>query len=293
MSFHKKLEIREHAGAVYTCTFDGEFLYSGSADKYVTRWNVETGLQDKFAIKFNDSVYSIAIAGTFLFVGLSSGDLHIFDLTNKVEVKFYQQHKSAIFSTKLDSVNGFVYVGDADGNLSVWDTRLLELVIFLPLGCGKIRDIGVSDDGSTFYLACQDKSIRVFETKHFNEVQTLFEHKDAVTSVTEIAGCLISGGKDAHLKKWSLTDGTVVKDLPAHNFAIYRIMNIEDFVITASRDKTIKVWSSNLEILKRLNAKEGGHSHSVNDICQISKNSFASCGDDRRIIVWGISEPQD
>ena len=57
--FIKILEISGHAGAVYTGAVDQNFLYSGSADRYVTRWNIETGEQDKFAIKMDQSVYAL------------------------------------------------------------------------------------------------------------------------------------------------------------------------------------------------------------------------------------------
>jgi WD40 repeat protein len=64
MRFSKLKEISGHAAGIYSLAFDGELCYSASADRYVTRWNLATGLQDKFAIRFDASVYSIAIEGT-------------------------------------------------------------------------------------------------------------------------------------------------------------------------------------------------------------------------------------
>ena len=72
MSYHKQIEIREHSGAVYDVCFDGTYLYSASADKFVTRWNLETGQQDNFAIKFEQSPYAIDINGNLLIIGLAN-----------------------------------------------------------------------------------------------------------------------------------------------------------------------------------------------------------------------------
>lgn len=286
--FQKLKEIQGHAGAIYTTAFDGEFLYTGSADKFVTRWNLEEGIQDKFAIKFENSIYSIAIHEKLLFVGLANGALHIFDLEERKELKHFTQHKEAIFSITVDAINKRLYVGDATGNLSVWDIESLDLVIYLPLNAGKIRDIAVASDGH-FALACQDESIRVFESEYFNEISTIQAHKEGATSVMfspEDSSQLISGGKDAHIRLWNWKDGSEIKSIPAHNFAVYRLIETKENIASISRDKTVKIWSKNLDFILRLDAKEGGHRHSVNDGVLIADHTFASVGDDKRIILW-------
>ena len=75
--FSKKCVLTGHAGAIYSLTFDGGFIYSAAADKYVTRWNLELGTQDKFAIKFSNSPYSICLFSnnSKLAVGLDNGNL--------------------------------------------------------------------------------------------------------------------------------------------------------------------------------------------------------------------------
>jgi len=284
--FQKLKEIQGHSGAIYTCTFDGQYLYTGSADKFVTRWNLEEGIQDKFAIKFEQPVYSIENYKNFLFVGLSDGALHVFDLESRTELKYFTQHKEGVFSIKVNSQKNHLYVGDANGNLSVWDLQDLELIIYLPLNVGKIRDVSVSFDGGKFALACQDGTLRLFDSENFNEIVTVNAHKEGATSVLLTSDQIISGGKDAMIRIWSLETGKKINEIPAHNYSVYGLVFIEDNVVSISRDKTVKVWSDTLDFIKRLDAKEGGHRHSVNDIVGLSDSSFATVGDDKRIIVW-------
>ena len=123
MPLQKQKEITGHAGAVYCCASKGNYIYTGSADKYVTRWKIDEGIQDKFAIKFEYSVYCIEIHEQLLFVGLSDGALHVFDLEKKVELKYFTQHKEGIFSITVNLIKNQLYVGDADGNLSIWDLK--------------------------------------------------------------------------------------------------------------------------------------------------------------------------
>ncbi len=290
--FKKILEISGHAGAVYTGAVDQNFLYSGSADHYVTRWNIDTGEQDKFAIKMDQSVYALEfISENVLAVGLSNGSLYLFDIVAKNELRHFVQHIKAIFSITSNPLKNQFYVGDADGNLSIWNSQTLELLIYVPLDCGKIRDIAVNDNGELMSVSCQDGTTRIFETVGFNEIITLITHNGGATvSCFDVNDPeqILTGGKDAHLNLWNWKTSGLIKSIPAHNYVIYDICFLNpDFFATASRDKTIKIWDAKTnQIIQRLDIKSGGHKHSVNKLVKINDETFASFGDDKRIIIW-------
>ena len=295
MSFTKRLEIKGHSGAIYTCAFDGEFIYTGSADKYVARWNIEKGIQDKFAIKFANSVYAIEVCENLLFVGLSNGSLHIFDLTTKTELKHYTQHIQPIFSICYNPFKKQVYVGDADGNLSVWNSIDLSLMIFLPLDAGKIRDINFDSDGNRIVISGQKGVVRILDSDNFNEINTVKADDSGVMSVLfhpAKSNQIITGGKDALIKVWNLETHNKDQVVIAHNFSVYRILSLNNgnTIISSSKDKTVKVWDKELNFVERLDFKVGGHRHSVNDLVKLDEYSFVSCSDDRRIIVWDIKK---
>ncbi len=290
--FSKKLVLSGHSGAIYALAFDDEFIYSASADKYVTRWNLVLGTQDKFAIKFSNSPYSICLFDSHskLAVGLDNGNLHFFDLKNRKELKFYIQHKTGIFSILENSAKKHLYSTDADGNLAIWNTENYDLQLFLPFDCGKIRRMCLDETGSKLFLACQDGYVRILETEYFNQIGEFYAHENGVTSLafhTE-SKVLITGGKDAILRIWNLETMQQIKAIPAHNFVIYDIqfLNSDEF-ITVSRDKSIKIWSvNNLGVTQKIEFKNGGHIHSVNKIQQLNATTFATCSDDKRIMIW-------
>jgi WD40 repeat protein len=290
--FSKKFVLTGHAGAIYSLNFDGNFLYSASADKYVTRWDLVLGTQDKFAIKFSNSPYSICLFDSHskLAVGLDNGNLHFFDLKNRKELKFYIQHKTGIFSILENSAKKHLYSTDADGNLAIWNTENYDLQLFLPFDCGKIRRMCLDETGSKLFLACQDGYVRILETEYFNQIGEFYAHENGVTSLAFITenNQLITGGKDAILRIWNLETMQQIKAIPAHNFVIYDIqfLNSDEF-ITVSRDKSIKIWSvNNLGVTQKIEFKNGGHIHSVNKIQQLNATTFATCSDDKRIMLW-------
>ncbi len=287
--FRKEREISGHAGAIYSCTFDGSYIYSGSADKFVARWIPEEGVQDKFAIRFEHSIYAVEYTAPYLLVGRSDGGVHVFNAETRVEEKYFTQHTKAIFTISVNSKNSQCYVADADGNVSIWDLDSWDLLLYLPLNCGKIREIAISSDGSRIAVCGQDGTLRIFDTDTFNEIYTIEAHKDGATSACfdgDSNDLLFSGGKDAILRLWDLPSGACLKEVPAHNFAIYKIMQIGNTLITISRDKTVKVFSNELQFIQRLDHKEGGHKHSVNDAVQMDEKRFVTCGDDSKMVIW-------
>jgi len=291
--FQKQKDITGHSGAVYCCLVVNDFAYSGGADHFVTRWNIETGEQDKFAIKFEFSVYALDVINeNILVVGLSSGGLHFFDLKERKEIKFFTQHKKAVFSIKSNPLKNQLYVTDAEGNLSVWNTNDYSLMIYLPFDCGKIRKMDISSKGDFIALACQDGMIRILDSEYFNELKTIHAHKDGTTSILFHplnSDVLFSGGKDALIKVWKWNTEELVETIIAHNYAVYDLISLDEgqLFASASRDKAIKIWNSiDFKFVQKLELKSGGHRHSVNNLSQINEFEFVSCSDDGSLKIW-------
>jgi WD40 repeat protein len=84
----------------------------------------------------------------------------------------------------------------------------------------------------------------------------------------------------------------LLKKIPAHNFAIYRLLSLKTDTLfaSASRDKTIKLWDAEFRPLMRINQEQfNGHTHSVNALYWNEElNLLVSAGDDRRILAWKL-----
>lgn len=295
--FTKVREITGHAGSVYDLTGDESYVYSASGDTYIAKWNNTLGTQEKFAIKAEKAVYAIHYLknNNQLVFGCSDGAFHVIDLHQKVEIKNIVQHKVGIFSLFEDEKSKQLFIGDADGNLSVWDTDNWNLKIVLPFNCGKIRKIVKHPNKESIFLCCQDGYIRELDTKRFNELSTWFTHKEGANCLAYFplkSEICISGGKDGFLRIWNSKTSEKILDLPAHNFGIYSIVFINNGLqfITTSRDKSIKIWDANtLNVIQKIERKQGGHSHAVNACFKLNESEFATAGDDKRIIYWGIN----
>jgi WD40 repeat protein len=297
MKLEKRLEINGHAGAIYSCVFQSpHYIFTGAGDKFVAKWNLKTGTQEAFSIKSEQAVYAVKLIQKqqILVIGTSSGSLHLIDLQLKKELKHFIQHQSATFCISENPDLHHFYTSDADGNLAVWNTNNFELLLFLPLLVGKIRSMQVVQNGTKLMLSSQDGSIRIFETKHFNELISFNAH-DLGTNDTAInplqPNKLFSVGKDGLLKCWNLDSLKLIISIPAHNFGIYQIefLNHGKQFVTISRDKSIKLWDTeNLSVIQKIERKQGGHSHAVNSIAKINEFEIVTVGDDKRMNYWDL-----
>ena len=190
----------------------------------------------------------------------------------------------------MNKKNKEFYTTDAQGYFCVWCSLTFDLKLTLPLACGKIRDCALSEDETKLSLSCQDGKIRILETLFFNEIITFKAHKSGVNTTLFDGEYLLSGGKDAYIRKWKWNSQELLLEVPAHNFAVYDIISVKrGGYVSASFDKTVKVWNNDLEIIERLDKRSGGHSHTVNRLVKYKDDEFFSVGDDKKIIHWKLN----
>ncbi|TNE53217.1 MAG: WD40 repeat domain-containing protein [Bacteroidetes bacterium] len=292
MLFRPQVELKGHSGAVYTLCGSFPFIYSGAADRFVARWNLESGQQEAFSIRCDASIYGLVeiTDRNLLCMGLSNGSLHIIDQFKKQEIRHLKAHQSAVFSILENQELKQLYTTDMEGNLAIWSLPDFKLELFLPLDTGKIRSLKLHDQ--KLFLAGQDGFIRIFDMNNLNELTNWRAHEGGVNELLiDHEGKIISAGKDAHIRIWEKheTNYRLFKEIPAHHYAIYSLCFLNDgkYMASASRDKSIKIWDcDSWKVLQKMERKDEGHQHSVNFLLKTSENSFVSAGDDGRIIYW-------
>jgi len=301
ISIKKLAELTGHSGAVYALeqSETENCFYSGSSDKIVAKWNLELLGAEKFAAQFPGIIYSLCFIKqkNVLLAGTSEGKIYILDLTEKKEIKILQNHIQPVFDIQYSSQHKIILSAGGDGMLSIISSEDFSAIKIIKLCNDKLRAIDIY--GNEAAIACGDGMIRIIDFGNLKVKNEFSAHKDSVYTLkfSPDGKYLLSGGKDAHLNKWTMDNGqwTMEKSIPAHNYAIYSISFSPDgqLFATASRDKTIKIWDENtLEILTRINKENlDGHINSVNKLFWNSYNNYlVSTGDDRKIMVWEISE---
>ncbi len=300
MEIKKVAHLKGHAAGIFALEqgIAPELIFSGSSDKILAEWSLESFSSQKFSVKTESYIYSICHVPEkkLLLIGLYSGAIHIIDLKEKKEIKFFNYHEQPVFDIKFCAASNCFYVLSGDGSFSIWDSEKFVLRNHFILCKEKLRNIDFSNDRTLAAIACGDGMIRIFETSTYKKIREIKSHGLSANCVKFAPdnNTLVSGGRDAFLRFWDVHDGfKMIREIPAHNYAIYSIAFSPNgkLFATASRDKTAKIWDAqSYEIIARLDRKNfEGHTHSVNKLLWSSFNNYLiTASDDRTMIVWEV-----
>ncbi|XP_077982963.1 uncharacterized protein LOC144437811 [Glandiceps talaboti] len=148
---------------------------------------------------------------------------------------------------------------------------------------GKV--LSVTFDGRRMASGSKDTTIKIWDAKTGNQLQTLKGHSKGVWCLSFFTrNLLISGSYDCTIKVWNLRKGTCARTLFGHEGAVWAIVRKQNLLASASQDRTAKLWDiSRCQLLHTLR----GHTQAVfcidmDDDCQIVLTGSA----DRSIRIW-------
>jgi len=221
-----------------------------------------------------------------------SGDLQV-NPTGKVSapdehcVHILAGHNGFVLS--LCTVGDVLFTGSQDCNIMIWDLNNLQYIGTLPGHRGFVKCMVATLGRKLLCSGSQDKTIKVWSLETFSSTKTLYGHTSEVNSLTLMDGgdTLISAGEDRSVRVWDLNSLVMLASLEqAHLSGIFRVRQLEPgMFITASRDRTMKVWLSSTWQARRTLAPP--HYDGVSDIAVAGKKGFFfSASRDRSLRRW-------
>ncbi|MCB0761928.1 MAG: hypothetical protein KDC12_10435 [Flavobacteriales bacterium] len=286
--------IASHAAGVYAVCRGPEQhqVFSAGADRFVALWDIEEAEQLPFSVRLEHAAYAVHYSPShcLLLAGNSRGHIHVIDFENRSERALIEFHGKGVFRfLELCTQDILLSVG-GEGNMALWRLPEMQLVRQIPIGNHALRGLSVNADETLIALGCGDGSVRVFETTFFNEVYTWNGHSGTVncTAFHPTKPVVLSGGKDGHLRMWSLTDDREILSIEAHNYALYDLAFSMDgsLCATASFDKTVKLWNaSTFDKPIRLNHPPRTAARSFNTLCWTAERKLVYSGDNKVISI--------
>ncbi len=270
-----------HPGAIYCLHEAKKGFYSCGADGWLVHWDIERSNDGQRIATAGEAVYSMHVQHETCYLGTYSQ--HLIGIANGDVFAKIAAHTKGVFFIKTANEN--ILSGGGDGYVCLW-TKDLQL----------LKRVQVSQKGlrcavwhaSNWYMAGGDGTIYILD-QNLDLVRTIIISGQSIFTIATLDNCIYAGGRDAKIIKMDADFKLEFWD--AHLLHIHALRPLVDknFLLSTSMDKTCRLWTTQGELLKVLDApKYGGHLSSVNDALWLPNNTLVTCSDDKSIMVYTV-----
>jgi WD40 repeat protein len=277
----KVAQMKGHKDAIYDFVFDKQnhTIYSAGAEGYVVKWNLDNPENGSLVLQGGEAFYSITKQGNHLQLGSRNGELFRVDLSENKLLSKVKLHKGGIFFMHNELSGG------EDGFLSLKSEVFSERIKISNSSLRCILETEVS-----YFIGASDHLIYEIDKVDFDIKRILAGHTNSVFALELIDDTtLVSIGRDAMIRAWDLTIGEQVNAVPAHEYQAKSLSWNGRILLSSSMDKTIKLWDSELDLLKVIDFERyQGHTNCINKVQWLDENMFVSCSDDRMLYLWKV-----
>jgi U3 small nucleolar RNA-associated protein 12 len=223
-------KIPAHEGAVWTMQVhpDGKSLVTGSADKSVKFWNF--------------SIVEEEIPGT---------------RRTAPKLKLIQSRvlkvNDDVLSVQFSPDSRLIAVATLDNTVKVFFIDSLKLFLNLYGHKLPVLNMSISSDSKLIATCSADKNVRIWGLDFGDCHKALFGHEDSIMQISfiphpveaEEKHIFFSASKDKMVKSWDGDKFEQIQKFKGHHGEIWAmtVSRTGDFVVTASHDKSIRIWS--------------------------------------------------
>ena len=252
-----KIQLQGHTGCITALAQSHNKIFSGSDDKSIKSWDSQTYIQEKTKIKCNNWVNSLLVHNDLLFAAGADKVITIYDINSFQEIQKLVGHKDYINILLIS--NNKLFSASSDATIIIWD-----ISTYHPIATIKNTQVGelhamTMDMEGRLYCAGTNKLIQVYDSNTYFKSN----NSDDVIETT----CTLSG----------------------HTHWIKALHTTENYLFSASYDKTIRVWS--LHTLEEITVLYG-HTGYIQTLCTATVNDemlLFSGSFDKTVKIWNIN----
>lgn len=284
-----------HTDAVLSVAFspDGRFAISGSADRTLLVWNVDTGELVRRFEGLTDTISSVAVSpdGIYALSASFDGTLALWGLVNAELVHLLEGHTDRVYSVAFSPDGRFAVSGSADGTLRLWDIASGDLVRVFEGQFDIVSSVAVSPDGREVLSGSADNSIILWDAQTGRELRQFEGHNGSIYSVALSAdgAQILSGSADNTLILWDTDSGQIINRFEGHTAPVVSVAFSPDGsrLLSGSLDSSLMIWDvQSKQMLQRL----VGHTDQVRSVVFSPDGNYVLSGsDDTQIFLWDIS----
>ncbi|MFB2839105.1 protein kinase domain-containing protein [Floridanema evergladense] len=239
-----------HLGIVNRVTFspDGETVASGSEDKTLKVWQLETGKLIQSVISEPQGVKFAVISPDGKMLASGSGDnlIQIWQLPTEKLQHTLVAHLGIVHQVAFSSNGQTLVSASADSTIKFWDTSSGELLHAVTGHNAAVKTVIVSLDGKFVVSGSEDKTIKIWHLGSGVMLHNLTEHSQTINSlaISPDNQLLASGSADNTIRIWHLATGKLIDILTGHSESVCSVAFSPNgkMLASGSEDRTVKIW---------------------------------------------------
>ncbi|HEY0323046.1 MAG TPA: protein kinase [Pyrinomonadaceae bacterium] len=281
-----------HTDGVMPIAFspDGKTLASGSTDKTIKLWDVQTGALKQTLTGHSNGVHSLEFSpdGMTLASGSDDKTIKLWNAQTGALKQTLTAHNSAVHTIAFSPDGNTLASGSTDKTIKVWDVHTGALKQTLTGHAETVKMVAFSPDGKQLASCSDDKTIKLWDVQSGALKQTLTGHSSGVHAIAfSPDGKLIASGSiDMTIKLWDVQTGALKQTLAGHSNGVHTIAFSPDgrLLASGSNDKTIKLWDVQSGALKQTLS---GHTDPVMSVTFSPGGKLLASGSmDKTIKLW-------
>lgn len=286
------LELTPSAPETICFSEDEGFACIGCKDSIIYIWNLKTpGSPNKLLGHNNGIVTLLSLDSSSIISSSIDTTLKIWDLKTLKEKNTLEGHTSWINTFILSNNRDLIISGAGDNTVRIWKTKNLSKTDSLIGHKGEVYALAINNTDTILASGSQDKTVRVWnlKTKIIEYVQENHVSYISYVKIPKDSDLVISTSYN-FISIDNFVDKRPEVSLEGHTKTNTNLLITQDGnrIISASNDKTVKIWNID-EKEDKVSLNE--HSGSVSCLLVTNDNMYiVSGGWDCLIIVWKVKD---
>ncbi|MEM7585235.1 MAG: caspase family protein [Acidobacteriota bacterium] len=286
-----------HSSAIRSLAIspNGESLASGSDDRTVKLWQVETGKLIRTLEGHTEGVNSVAFSPNGRLLASGSGSVprgpntvKLWEVATGNLLRTLEGHRGFVKSVAFSPNGRLLASGGVEGTVKLWEVATGKLLRTLEGHGGSVKSVAFSPEGHSLASASDDSTVMLWDLATGTRVNTLEGHTEGVNSVafSPAGQSLASGSNDRTVRLWEAGTGRPLRTLEMHESYVTSVAFSPEGrrLASTSWDRKVGVWEVRTGKLLRIFVK---HNSFVTSVAFSPDGQKLASGDvSTRVKLW-------